>query len=179
MSVEYTKDNLLNFTSWNVIAHCASCQNRFGSGVALQIKEEFPAAWEADCKAAELKENQLGLFSVAEVAGGKRICNVYAQEFYGTEKRQVDYEAFYVGFQRLRDLLESAHKEGRIYTLGVPKFIASDRAGGSWRIIETMLLDLFENSPIKLVIVEYNKPLGKNSEMLQVDVESFNKNNIK
>lgn len=182
--VEYIKGNLLSFPGGiNVIAHSANCQNTMGSGIALQIKEEYPAAYEADTKAKESNENELGLFSVATLVSGKRIINCYTQEFYGTDKRHVDYEAFYVCFQRIRDLLEGANKEGRHYVLGVPKFISSDRAGGSWRIIETMLLDLFENSPVKLVIVEYNKIvlksigegkelLGGASEMAIMDVQN-------
>jgi O-acetyl-ADP-ribose deacetylase (regulator of RNase III) len=155
--IEYTKDNLLNFTSWNVLAHISNCRNTFGSGIAKQIKDEYPAAYEADCKAAKEGYNKLGNVSVADLPSGKRIINVYGQQNYGTEKRQLDYEAFYVAFELIRDKLEQAHKEGRIWVLGVPKFIGCALAGGSWVVVEAMLKDLFEKSPVKLIIVEYIK----------------------
>lgn len=156
--VENIKGNLLDFPNGsNVISHVANCKVTMASGIALQIKEEYPVAYEADQKAAENGENQLGLFSVATLSNGKRIINSYCQFDYGTNRRQLDYEAFYVCFSRIKELLEDAHKEGRIYALAVPKFIGCNRAGGSWRIVETMLLDLFELSPIKLTIVEYSK----------------------
>jgi hypothetical protein len=40
-------------------------------------------------------------------------------------------------------------------TLGVPYKMACDRAGGDWRIIETMLNVIFENSGIDILVVEY------------------------
>lgn len=59
--------------------------------------------------------------------------------------------------ESVRDASENALKEGRKYILAVPYKIGSDRAGGAWPVVEAMLKYLFENSPIELYIVEYNK----------------------
>lgn len=161
MSVNKIKGNLLDFPEdINVIVHCANCQNTFGSGIAAQIREEYPVAYEADTKHHELckkdGKQQLGTYSVATLVNGKRIINLYAQNLFGTSHRQVDYEAFYVGLEDIRDVLEKATKAGRPWNLGIPYKIASDRAGGNWTIIETMINELFKDSPVKCYIVEWD-----------------------
>ena len=156
--IEHKTGNLLDFGHGiTMIAHCANCQNTFGSGIALQIKEEFPLAYEADTEAAKAKKNNLGQFSVASLPNGKKIINIYAQNLFGMDKRQLDYEAFYMAFEELHRLLLEAKEKGRIHVLGIPKNIGCFRAGGDYRIVETMLKVIFEDSPIKLVIVEYIK----------------------
>ncbi len=164
MSVEYVKGNLMDFPAGvTVIGHSTNCVGRMGSGVALQIKEEYPAAYEVYEKAHADGELILGTFTVAEVAGGKRVVNLCTQERYGTDRRYVDYEAFYVALRTLRDNLEHAHKEGRVYSLGLPYNISCGTAGGDWKIISAMIHALFDASPVRCVIVEYVKPAAKES----------------
>ncbi len=158
MSIEHKKGNLLDFNHGiTMIAHCANTKNVMGSGIALQIKEEYPVAYEADTAAAAAKKNQLGQFSVATLPNGRKIVNVYAQGEYGMEKRQLDYEAFYIAFEELHRLMLEAKEKGRTHILGIPKFIGCFRAGGSWRVVNAMLEEIFLDSPIKLIIVEYVK----------------------
>jgi hypothetical protein len=40
--------------------------------------------------------------------------------------------------------------------LGVPYKMASDRAGGDWRIVEAMLESVFDSTSIEVVVVEYS-----------------------
>ena len=160
MSIKNIKGNLLDFPEGcTIIAHCANCQNTFGSGIARQIKEEYPLAYEADTEAAKNKSNQLGQFSIATLNNGKKIVNIYGQNLYNTKgseyTRMVDYEAIYLAMEELHRLMMAAHDKGRIHTLGIPKLMGCARAGGSWRIISAMLEEIFLDSPIKLVIVEY------------------------
>jgi O-acetyl-ADP-ribose deacetylase (regulator of RNase III) len=162
MSIEHKTGNLLDFGHGiTMIAHCANCQNTFGSGIALQIKEEYPLAFEADTEAAKAKKNNLGQFSVASLPNGKKIINIYAQNLFGMEKRQLDYEAFYIAFEELHRLLLEAKGKGRTHVLGIPKNICCFRAGGSWRVVNAMLEEIFLDSPIKLIIVEYIKKEAK------------------
>ena len=67
-----------------------------GAGIAKQIKDKYPEAFEADRKANLNKENRLGYFSfcLLDSNPSKRIINLYTQEGTG-EGRQVDYEGFY------------------------------------------------------------------------------------
>jgi len=156
--IEHKTGNLLDFGHGiTMIAHCANIKNCFGSGIALQIKEEYPAAYEADCEAAEKGKNNLGQFSVAKLPNGKFIVNLYGQSLYGMDERQLDYEAIYIALEELHRLLLEAKEKGKVHILGVPKLMGCFRAGGSWKVVNAMLEVIFLDSPIKLVIVEYIK----------------------
>ncbi len=160
MSVEHVKGNLLDFPHGiNVIAHCANCQCTLGngtsSGIARQIGDRFPAAMQADKDAHDNDMAELGLFSVALVGKDQRVVNIYGQERYGSDRRHLDYEGFYSALEKVRDLLQKAHEDGRPYTLGLPFMIGCAKAGGSWPVVEAMIQTLFAGSPIKCYIVEF------------------------
>lgn len=158
MSIKYITGNLLDFDNGiNAIVHVVNSQGIMGGGIALQIKEEYPIAYEVYKKAQKEGNLKLGSMSIAVLPNGKKIINACAQENYGTEKRQLDYEAFYVIMEGLKEALEKALKEGRKHTLGIPKNIGCALAGGNWTICETMIKILFQESPIEVYIVEYNK----------------------
>lgn len=155
MSVEYMVGNALDFPGGsNVLLHgCNTLGGVFGAGIAKQIAEEYPAALEADKEAAAAGANRLGLFSVAVLPNGKRITNGYTQADISTDRRQVDYEAVYVVLSETRAALETALSDGRRYTLCMP-WIGCGLAGGSKRVIRAMIEDVFEESPIRCVVVE-------------------------
>lgn len=172
MSVEFVEGNLLDFPAGiTTIAHCANCQNTFGSGIAKQIKDRYPEAYVADTEAHEEVKKQgtalLGLFSTAQTSDGKKITNLYGQERYGKDRRHLDYEGFYVALKGLRDALENAHKAGRTYILGLPFKIGCDRAGGDWMVVYAMILSLFDKSPVRCVLVMLPK-----SEASKVTLEA-------
>ncbi len=162
MSIEYIQGDLLTFPNGiSVIAHSANCRNTFGSGLAKQIREEFPAAYEADTefheKARGLPDHMLGMYSRAEVAGKRYVCNLYSQASFGRDRRYVDYEALYLALYRLREDLETAHTAGRPWILGLPHNISCGTAGGSWTVVNAMIQDLFAASPVKVYVVELVK----------------------
>lgn len=154
MSLTQIEGDLLNWQAgdhkWNVICHVCNAQRTMRSGLALAIKTKYPAAFEEYSKS----DMMLGTFSVATVEDGKKIVNLIAQRYYGYDgKRYVDYEALYLGLEALKIALETAVTEGRQYSLAVPYKMASDRAGGSWMIVEAMLKDLFDKSPVPCYII--------------------------
>lgn len=158
MPVTYITGNALDFPeNTNVLLHVANRQGTMGAGIARQIAEEYPAAAEADQEAFKSGDNQLGMFSSAVVAGGsKRICNLYAMTHYGTETRQLDYEALYTGLERFKAVLDNAAKEGRTYRVVMP-WLGCGLAGGSRWVVAAMIEDIFGESPIEVFVVEYSK----------------------
>lgn len=90
MSIKYVKGNLLDFVSWNTILHITNCQGVMGSGVALQIKEEYPQAYNDYKKAYDEGKLKLGFFTLTTLSTGKKIINACAQDQFGTDKRQLD-----------------------------------------------------------------------------------------
>jgi len=70
--------------------------------------------------------------------------------------RHLNYEAFFMGMPiGFHDQTLNSKKPNLV--LGVPKFIGCARAGGSWKIISTMLEEIFLDSSVKLTIIELPK----------------------
>jgi O-acetyl-ADP-ribose deacetylase (regulator of RNase III) len=152
--INYTKGDLLkeyNQNACDVIAHCTNCQGVMGSGIALQIKNEMPAVFDAYKYHEECSGLKLGTISYAKIGKGI-VVNLHAQNLYGYDgSRFVNYEAIYETLRQTKEVMLSKN----LKTLGVPYKMACDRAGGDWRIIETMLNVIFENSGIDILVVEY------------------------
>jgi len=126
----------------DVIMHCANLQNVFGSGVAKSIKERYPAAYEADTE--HHTKNRKSPISYAGFAGYNRaIVNLYGQEFYGRDKRHLNYG-------RLAEALIEARS--CVYTLktkiGIPYNMGCDRAGGDFNIVLEMVEYIFRENEV-------------------------------
>lgn len=155
MNILYKKGDLLDYfdDGWcDAIAHCCNCQGVMGSGIAYQIKEQFSEAYDVYKQFEKDYTLSLGTISYKDYLIGKIIVNLHAQNLYGYDgARFVDYEALYVSLTETRDLM----LKHELRTLGVPYKMACDRAGGDWRIVESMLNVIFENSGIDVLVVEY------------------------
>ncbi len=97
MSVEHIKGDLLTFPHGITVAgHCANCRCTLGNltatGIAGAIGKLYPAAAAADKQAFDEGNARLGLLSVAQIEGGRRIVNLYGQDSYGRDRRHLDYE---------------------------------------------------------------------------------------
>jgi len=152
------KGNLLEFYEQNevdYIGHCCNCQGVMGSGIALSIKDDFPAAYDA-YKEYE-REYGLELGTVSECGG---IFNLHAQNLYGTKgqgNRFVDYEALYNSLTTMRlDIQDNINESYDPVNIGFPYKMAADRAGGDWIVIEAMIVSVFKDTDWNIFIVEYD-----------------------
>lgn len=97
-----------------VIIHGVNCQGVMGSGVAKEIKERFPEAYEAYKKAEKNDELFLGNFSywtkhttsyIQETLSIpiQHIVNLCSQKYYGRDSNSVyvDYDAVFHGLQSI------------------------------------------------------------------------------
>ena len=165
--VELIYGNLLDFpnkcertgkqANINCIAHSCNTRNIMGGGIAKQIKERFPQAYEADTEAYnnEYDKNgqyihRLGKYSKAKFKSmflegdTGTIYNLYTQANLGTDERQVDYEHFWKALKNMQeDLLFTQHETGTPQILGLPYGISCGLAGGNWEIIKAMINDIF------------------------------------
>lgn len=137
----------------NVIVHCCNCLNTMGSGIALQIKKKYPAAYAADTEFhnsySPHNVEQLGKISYAKVGKDLYVINLYGQLTYGLCERKINYEAFYTGLEKSLEIIKKIRKENFFDKLnvGFPYKIGSDRAGGDWNIVLAMITSVFENDP--------------------------------
>lgn len=165
----YCKNDPNSYTGMNNIAHSCNTRNIMGAGIALQIKNRYPQAYEADTEAYNREYdkngqyiNWLGKYSKAEIESKflpnnkGRIYNLYTQASVGRDERQVSYEIFWRALKEMQeDLLFIQHETGEPQVLGLPYGISCGLAGGSWNVIEAIIKDIFDDCLIKTYIVKF------------------------
>ena len=156
MPIHHITGNALDFPeNTNVLLNIVSLKPVMGAGIARQIAEEYPDAFQAHKDFIAGGTAMLGEFSSAIVAAGtKRICNLIAQADIGTHRRQLDYEALYSGLTIFRELLTDAYNNGRVYRVAMP-WVGTGLAGGSRKVVGAMIEDIFENAPFEVFVVDY------------------------
>lgn len=154
----------------NVIAHSCNCQNVMGAGIAKQIKDRYPKAFEADTERWGNEYNdggnwrcQIGDYSKAVIEDQGTIYNLYTQSGYSSKERQVNYEYFWKALKAMEEDLCASHVQKHEYNpapppiLGLPYGISCGLAGGNWKIIKAIIEDIFLDSMIECYIVKFNQ----------------------
>lgn len=132
MSITFKKGNVVDALldgEVDYIAHCCNNKGVMGSGVALEIKNRIPEAYEAYINGPL----ELGYYSI-----GGNVVNLVAQDGYGKGKRFVNYGALANTFQAVMSELwynKGFDKVSSRVKIGIPYKMASDRAGGDWNIV--------------------------------------------
>jgi O-acetyl-ADP-ribose deacetylase (regulator of RNase III) len=135
-----------------VLVHQANCFHTMGSGVARAIRERYPEAYDADITQTQKGDRaKLGTCSIANIRRPdsrlRYIFNMYSQFTFGTEKRQTHYEALYRGLEFVKGKVTNTN-----LAIGFPWKLGCKLGGGSWRVVETMIRDVFEDSPYTVYI---------------------------
>jgi len=158
MSVTHITGDLLDWRAgphdWNVIVSGVNAQRVMGAGLAKAIRDRWPVVWDVYQAEAQAGGLRLGTFIVADIGEGRKVVSLVSQNRYGTDRRHLDYEALYTGLETLRDVLNAAHAEGRVYSLGIPHGLGCGLAGGAWPIVQQIIHFLFDSSPINCYIVQ-------------------------
>lgn len=96
---------------FDVIVHGCNCLNVMGSGIAKEIKDRYPGAYDADTLATEQWKNpvaKLGNFSTyTTVSKGHPfvIVNAYTQVGFAPRgEDHFEYESFYLILKKLKEL---------------------------------------------------------------------------
>jgi O-acetyl-ADP-ribose deacetylase (regulator of RNase III) len=143
--LHYIKGDLLEVKN-GIIGHGVNCQGVMGSGLALGIKNKYPSVYEAYRRVVQQSHNKESLLGTVQVVSTLPdgvydpkgdtvlVANIFTQNKYGKDgKRYLDYEALYVGFEKL-------YKRSVLYDLPlcIPK-IGCGLAGGDWGIVSLMI----------------------------------------
>ena len=143
--LHYIKGDLLEVKN-GIIGHGVNCQGVMGSGLALGIKNKYPSVYEAYMQRvmhAPFASSLLGTVQVVSTlpdgvydpkGDTVLVANIFTQNKYGKDgKRYLDYEALYVGFEKL-------YNRSSMYDLPlcIPK-IGCGLAGGDWGIVSLMI----------------------------------------
>ena len=133
---------------FNVIVHGANCFNTMGAGIAKQIKEHFPQAWEEDQKTLKADIRKLGNFSAVSIGydwGVLHVVNAYTQYHYSVKEKPFDYEAFTIVLRKINKIFKGMK-------IGIPQ-IGAGLAGGDWNKIKKIIKN--ELTDVKPIIVYY------------------------
>lgn len=130
---------------FDVICHGANCFCAMGSGIAAQIRRQFPEAFEADLKMPRGFRGKLGRYSAAETEYGT-IVNAYTQYDYWSEGRKCSYKA-------IRKCFAAIKRDFSGKRIGYP-MIGAGLAGGDWNKISKIIDEELEGEDHTLVIYE-------------------------
>lgn len=114
------------------IVHGCNCFNTMGAGIALPIKQNFPAAYAADLKTERGDKNKLGDYTFAQTEYGT-VINAYTQYDFISFPGIIncDYDATKKVFEKLN--IDFKGKK-----IGIPK-IGCGLAGGDWEIVSEII----------------------------------------
>jgi O-acetyl-ADP-ribose deacetylase (regulator of RNase III) len=131
---------------FDVIVHGCNCFNAMGAGIAKQIKQYFPEAYNADIDTVRGDRNKIGTYSFVKL-GELTVINAYTQYDTGFGKDRFEYDGFNIILNKLKDEFPTER-------FGFP-LIGSGLAGGNWNIIGKMIDDVFHDRAtiVKLGVV--------------------------
>ena len=120
---------------FDIIVHGCNCMGAMGSGIAKQIRSEFPSAYEIDQITESGDKSKLGTYTSVRV-NELRVVNAYTQYNYGPKSGPdggcpVDYDAINSVMVKLINDFPNAR-------IGIPK-IGAGLAGGDWAKIENII----------------------------------------
>lgn len=139
MAVKIINGNLFDTTA-SVICHQVNCKGKMGSGVAKEIRERYPLAYERYrllCNREKLNSSNL-LGNIQWIycndssteSGIRTVVNMFAQDRYGYDGKQyTNYAAFEYCLEKLGQFVNSES------TIAMPYKIGCGLAGGDWNIV--------------------------------------------
>lgn len=156
--IHHLQGNLLT-SDCTIIIHQSNCLMGFGSGIAGQIRQQYPRAYQAFAKDDRKPEEKLGSFSTG-IDNGKIFYNMYGQYDFGGLKgiRYTDYDAFRSGLDSV--LTDITHmKDSCIVTtidkIGMPYLIGCGLAGGDWEVVYKIIEEVAAEHEMDIYLYEY------------------------
>ena len=146
--IKIVEGNLLEAKE-KYICHQVNCQGVMGSGVALQIKNKYPQAYE-DYKTLcdEADSYFLGYAQYVRIeSDNKWIINLFGQDKYGYGKRQTNYIAL---TKAIIDVLDYVYSD-----IAIPYKMGCDRGGADWNKLYSILEVLAEDFEHDIVIYKF------------------------
>lgn len=145
---------MANDGEFDVVIHGANCFNTMGSGIAKYIRQDYPEAYEADCKTIAGDRSKIGTYSYADIVRNNHkitVINAYTQYEFGKGKDHFEYDTFPA-------LLQSIKEKYGDKRIGLP-LIGCGLAGGDEKRILSIIKEVFDGVDYKLVEIDINRKL--------------------
>ena len=146
--IQYKYGDVLAVPS-GIIVHQTNTGAVMGSGIAKQVREKFPVAYDAYIKASKADHGLiLGEISFAKVDTDKYIVNLNGQATFGGAGVHTNYVALEVGFKRVLKLQKNIeYNTGKKLEICMPR-IGCGLANGSWDQVEPIIQRVFPEDVI-------------------------------
>lgn len=134
----------------DAFVHGCNAQGVMGSGIAASVREIYPDAYNAYRMVHEKDGLALGeVIPFYDTQTQVWVLNGITQNLYGkTGDRFVSYDAVTEVFENIR----KSYQVGNIQRLFFP-LIGAGLGGGNWRIIQTIIEEVFDGIEIPLILV--------------------------
>lgn len=124
------KGNLIKLAhKFDIIVHGCNCFCTMGAGIALQIKTNFPEAYQADQQTTQGDMIKLGKYTHAIISPQLTVINAYTQYRYGPNT---------VNYLAIRSVFKQIKLDFSGQRIGYPK-IGAGLAGGDWSKISEII----------------------------------------
>lgn len=133
--------------NFDIIVHGCNCFCTMGSGIAKQIKEQFPIAYTMDLATKEGDIKKLGNYTTTADHYAFTIINAYTQYNYGTSSPKIDYEALTLVFRKINYQFKNRR-------IGLP-LIGAGLAGGDWNRIKQIIEKELKDMDVTIVHYKY------------------------
>lgn len=134
MTIHLVNGNIFNAPLNQIICHQVNCQGKMGKGIAETVKKKHPDIYEEYVRICETTNPFARVFVAQEQEDKHVIANLFAQYYYGTDKRYTDYEAVAKCLEKI-----SIYAIEKQLDLAFPYGMGCNNAGGNWEIIYTMI----------------------------------------
>lgn len=136
-----------------VICHQVNCQGVVDSGIAKQVKENYPKVFELYKLLCEKyhKEGRtlLGKVQAPDIDGFRCIANLFAQKNYGYDgKGYTDYDALKKCLVHIKNVFQKK-------VIAFP-YLMGCHKDGDWNRVYSIIQDIFSGDDCKVLICEYN-----------------------
>ncbi|MMZ42125.1 Macro domain protein [compost metagenome] len=142
MSLRVVEMDILKATE-NIIVHQVNCRGVMGSGLAKQIRAEWPHVYTLykERVSDNNPESLLGQMQIIDISndGTQFVANLFGQLDYGRDNiRYTVYSAL-----RTSLMLLKAYAVAHGYTVAIPYQLGCGRGGGKWDDVQFMIRDVF------------------------------------
>lgn len=136
----------------DIIAHQVNCQGKMNSGVAKQIKEKYPRAYDEYFELCSMhkdhKDFLMGICQIVAVQDSnkcKYVANLFGQLGYGYDGKQyTDLKALKNAMFTLKDNLF------QVEVVAMPYKIGCARGGANWDDVYKIIDEVFKDYTVEL-----------------------------
>lgn len=147
--LHYEEGNLVTNKKYTIFCHQVNCQGVMGSGIAKQIRNEYPEVYK---EYKHVENPMLGYILPVFTTDGRICINMFAQDKFGRDKRYTDYAAFRDCLLAIVGLVADHHIHEDV-PIAFPYMIGCGLAGGDWLVVEKLLQEFSDKVPNKVIIV--------------------------